>query len=178
MYSWWWVRLSPETCRVKPMRIKNAIVASCWTYFTIGHKQHMYSWWWVRLLSETCRVKPLRIKNAIVASCWTYFTTVWSYPHRPFMRISLQWTTIKLDASSASEAPTTASQPRALIAVSHRSGDIGTAEQSHKNSSLATAAKAMSANEEATRSASTRRNTPPHMAREVPQFVPLSKYYY
>ena len=35
MYSWWWVRLSPETCRVKPLRrIKNAIVASCWTYFT------------------------------------------------------------------------------------------------------------------------------------------------
>ena len=26
--------LSPETCRVKPLRIKNAIVASCWTYFT------------------------------------------------------------------------------------------------------------------------------------------------
>jgi len=28
------VRLSPETCRVKPLQIKNAIVASCWTYFT------------------------------------------------------------------------------------------------------------------------------------------------
>ena len=28
------VRLSPETCRVKPLRLKNAIVASCWTYFT------------------------------------------------------------------------------------------------------------------------------------------------
>ena len=26
--------MSPETCRVKPLRIKNAIVASCWTYFT------------------------------------------------------------------------------------------------------------------------------------------------
>ena len=34
LYSWWWVRLSPETCTVKPLRIKNAIVASCWTYFT------------------------------------------------------------------------------------------------------------------------------------------------
>ena len=22
LYSWWWVRLSPETCRVKPLRIK------------------------------------------------------------------------------------------------------------------------------------------------------------
>ena len=28
------MRLLPETCRVKPLRIKNAIVASCWTYFT------------------------------------------------------------------------------------------------------------------------------------------------
>jgi hypothetical protein len=36
----------------------------------------------------------------------------------------------------------------------------------------------MSANEEATRSASTRRNTPPHAAREVPQFILWSKYYY
>jgi len=34
---------STETCRVKPLRIKNAIVASCWTYFTIGHIQYMYS---------------------------------------------------------------------------------------------------------------------------------------
>ena len=35
MYSWWWVRFSPETCRVKAIaKNKNAIVASCWTYFT------------------------------------------------------------------------------------------------------------------------------------------------
>ena len=33
MYSWWWVELSPETCRVKPLRRINAIVAS-WIYFT------------------------------------------------------------------------------------------------------------------------------------------------
>ena len=33
-YSWWWVELSPETCRVKPLRRINAIVASCWIYFT------------------------------------------------------------------------------------------------------------------------------------------------
>ena len=37
MYSWWWVELSPETCRVKPLRRINAIVASCWIYFTIKH---------------------------------------------------------------------------------------------------------------------------------------------
>ena len=35
MYSWWWVELSPETCRVKPLRRINAIVASCWIYYTI-----------------------------------------------------------------------------------------------------------------------------------------------
>jgi len=29
------VELSPETCRVKPLRRINAIVASCWIYFTI-----------------------------------------------------------------------------------------------------------------------------------------------
>jgi len=29
------VELSPETCRVKPSRKTNAIVASCWIYFTI-----------------------------------------------------------------------------------------------------------------------------------------------
>ena len=29
------VELSPETCRVKPLRRINAIVASCWNYFTI-----------------------------------------------------------------------------------------------------------------------------------------------
>ena len=32
---WWWVELSPETCRVKPLRRINAIVASCWIYFAI-----------------------------------------------------------------------------------------------------------------------------------------------
>jgi len=30
--------LSPETCRVKPLRRINAIVASCWIYFTIIHQ--------------------------------------------------------------------------------------------------------------------------------------------
>ena len=34
MYSWWWLELSPETCRVKPLRRINAVVASCWIYFT------------------------------------------------------------------------------------------------------------------------------------------------
>ena len=34
LYSWWWVELSPETCRVKQLRRINSIVASCWIYFT------------------------------------------------------------------------------------------------------------------------------------------------
>ena len=29
------MELSPETCRVKPLRRINAIVASCWNYFTM-----------------------------------------------------------------------------------------------------------------------------------------------
>ena len=36
LYSWWWVGLSPETCRVKPLRRINAIVASCWNCFTMS----------------------------------------------------------------------------------------------------------------------------------------------
>ena len=38
--------LSPETCRVKPLRRINAIVASCWIYFTIGsgvNNSNLYS---------------------------------------------------------------------------------------------------------------------------------------
>jgi len=44
LYSWWWVELSPETCTVKPLRRINAIVASCWNYFTIKHdaRNHKY----------------------------------------------------------------------------------------------------------------------------------------
>ena len=44
MYSWWWVELSPETCRVKPLRRINAIVASCWIYFTTDRGVCLISW--------------------------------------------------------------------------------------------------------------------------------------
>ena len=39
------MELSPETCRIKPLRRINAIVASCWIYFTIKHdaRNHKYS---------------------------------------------------------------------------------------------------------------------------------------
>ena len=38
------MRLSPETCTVKPLRIKNAIVASCWTYFTNTNSRVELKW--------------------------------------------------------------------------------------------------------------------------------------
>ena len=46
LYSWWWVELSPETCRVKPLRRINTTVASCWIYFTISVTQHMTQEMW------------------------------------------------------------------------------------------------------------------------------------
>ena len=41
---WYNKKMSPETCRVKPLRRINAIVASCWNYFTIKHdaRNHKY----------------------------------------------------------------------------------------------------------------------------------------
>ena len=41
----WWVRLSPETCRIKTIaKNKNAIVASCWTYFTYYRESLLKCW--------------------------------------------------------------------------------------------------------------------------------------
>ena len=53
MYSWWWVELSPETCRVKPLKRINAIVASCWIYFTIYHHYTGWNMLWKRVLVKT-----------------------------------------------------------------------------------------------------------------------------
>jgi len=36
--------LSPETCRVKPLRRINTIVASCWIYFTIKYDARNYKY--------------------------------------------------------------------------------------------------------------------------------------
>jgi hypothetical protein len=46
LYSWWWVRLSPETCRVKPLRIKkrNWLLFSCL-------RKGVKSDYWLHLLS-------------------------------------------------------------------------------------------------------------------------------
>ena len=56
LYSWWWVGFSPETCRVKPLRIKNAVVASCWTYFTtnlVCCLCYLYQWCTVKQISKS-----------------------------------------------------------------------------------------------------------------------------
>jgi hypothetical protein len=47
LYSWWWVELSPETCRIKPLRRINTIVASCWNYFTMTHRGLEYVAGWI-----------------------------------------------------------------------------------------------------------------------------------
>ena len=65
MYSWWWVRLSPETTGLPVAIYSICTPDDGWDCrpkhrLTCGHIQHMYSWWWVRLSPETCRVKPLR----------------------------------------------------------------------------------------------------------------------
>ena len=62
LYSWWWLELSPETCRVKPPRRINAIVASCWNYFT-------NKVWFNTACSEcSCIFKPLDIQMTVMAS--------------------------------------------------------------------------------------------------------------
>ena len=59
------MRLSPETCRVKPLRIKNAIVASCWTYFTtinVFHFTYALTYCWVtNLLLIACLIEGLTL---------------------------------------------------------------------------------------------------------------------
>ena len=70
VYSSQWVELSPETCRVKPLRRINAIVASCWNYFTIKHdaRNHKYSLYFT-VISEIC----IRIIQAFIGTTrmWT-----------------------------------------------------------------------------------------------------------
>ena len=50
MCSWWWVKVSPETCRAFCRNIiKLYIVASCWTIIDIDNKTvlNMESWIWL-----------------------------------------------------------------------------------------------------------------------------------
>ena len=79
MYSWWWVRLSPETCRVKPLRIKNAIVASCWTYFTtIKHdaRNHKYK---VKLVVHTLTHIHRSTPRTSISWSWLKFVSTMLY---------------------------------------------------------------------------------------------------
>ena len=45
MYSWWWVRLSPETCRVKPLRrIKTQLLHLVWLISLLYEQEHFKLW--------------------------------------------------------------------------------------------------------------------------------------
>ena len=62
------MELSPETCRVKPFGRINAIVASCWNYFTIKHdaRNHKYYVIFKFIISVTdgyCDYSPRESKN-------------------------------------------------------------------------------------------------------------------
>jgi len=50
------VELSPETCRVKPLRRINAIVASCWIYFTT-------KMFWIKLLGRIFGTKTAYVNG-------------------------------------------------------------------------------------------------------------------
>ena len=79
MYSWWWVRLSPETCRVKAnAKNKNAIVASCWTYFTY------YKAW--------C-TEPQILNYEILFTLCSYLLLMHRYPHKHISDSALLETT-------------------------------------------------------------------------------------
>jgi len=55
---------------------KNAIVASCWTYFTtIKAIKSIVLLMMGEFVTEKCK-DIAENKNAIVASCWTYFTPI------------------------------------------------------------------------------------------------------
>ena len=72
MYSWWWVKLSTETCRIKPLRRINAIVASCCIYFTM--EMAVRQWFRMNHTHSYCdgAFKFLywrRLRRTIVVSC-------------------------------------------------------------------------------------------------------------
>ena len=71
MYSWWWVELSPETCRVKPLRRINAFVAF------VGFVSLYYTTVLICLLQFLCwLIFPLILKLTWLGQLCTWSTDV------------------------------------------------------------------------------------------------------
>ena len=89
MYSWWWVGLSSETCRVKPLRRINAIVASCWIYFTIINKPlllHLFGC--LYYLYQRCTAKQI---STLTQACYyhqNYFSHFYGTAALSFLTIA------------------------------------------------------------------------------------------
>jgi len=61
------VELSPETCRVKPLRRINAIVVSCWNYFTIS------------MMHGTTNIECTNVWQSIKLACPVYRTGLYPF---------------------------------------------------------------------------------------------------
>ena len=57
MYSWWWVRLSPETCRVKPLR---RIKRNCCILLDLFH--YYIATWKLHVACSAARVQRSRVR--------------------------------------------------------------------------------------------------------------------
>ena len=93
MYSWWWVELSPETCRVKPLRRINAIVASCCIYFTmkiLGSRGDVYEDY--ASLSDYTASRPRRqwssITSAVRITLNPTETAKWHLPKKKLQNLN------------------------------------------------------------------------------------------
>ena len=78
MYSWWWVELSPETRRVKPLRRINAVVASCWIYFTTRKRNFVY------------------IKKEITGTIYLIYRSKICFPRQPYLIMSTESAVIEI----------------------------------------------------------------------------------
>ena len=104
MYSWWWVELSPETCRVKPLRRINANVASCWIYFTINFPEIFLNDDWChggeQIISEKKNSGTYPILSAYKVPL--LHTTLQEIMHN---RLILYWSYIILGRTASSVLP-------------------------------------------------------------------------
>ena len=93
MYSWWWVRLLPETCRVKPLR---RIKRKCCILLDLFHYSYMCSRWWVKIPPETCRAVFQKYINCIKLHL------VGNISKRIYLRCKDPWTSNTESAASES----------------------------------------------------------------------------